>query len=132
MFIDTDVLLDVYFGRDPHVKFSGPLLDWAESNPGKAAVSWHGLANVHYLSASGAEDFLRDLLRFCEIPATGSNDMLRALKLGFKDLEDAMQTAAALKFNAQVIATRNTRDFRKSPIAVTTPKQLFAELKLSG
>lgn len=125
IFIDTDVLLDVYFAREPHLQASADLMDWAENNPGKAAVSWHGLANLHYLSDHGAEDYIKSLLVFCEVPSTGSEEMIQALDLGFKDLEDAMQTSAALKFGAQLIVTRNTRDFRKSPIAVTTPQQFF-------
>jgi len=129
LFLDTDILLDVYFEREPHVEFSGALLDWAENNPGNAAVSWHGLANLHYLSRDGAEAFIRELLVFCEVPATGSPEMMEALDLGYKDLEDAMQTAAALKFNAQVIATRNLRHFRKAPIAVDNPKGILARLR---
>lgn len=48
LFIDTDVLLDVLLKRQPHVEASGQVLDWAEENPGMSAVSWHGLANLHY------------------------------------------------------------------------------------
>lgn len=129
VFIDTVVLLDVWLGREPHLESSGALLDWAESNPGMASVSWHGLANLHYLSAHGAESFIRELLVFCVIPPAGTTEMLRALKLGFKDLEDAMQTAVALRFGAQVIATRNTRNYRKSPISVKTPKELLREFR---
>lgn len=128
VFIDTDVLMDVYFGREPHLQASAALLDWAEANPGKTAVSWHGLANLHYMSGEGAENYIRNLLDFCEVPPTGSKEMMQALDLGFNDLEDAMQTAAALKFDAQVIVTRNTRDFRKAPIAIKTPKQVLREI----
>ena len=127
-FIDTDVLMDVYFGREPHLQASAALLDWAEGNPGNTAVSWHGLANLHYMSNEGAENYIRNLLDFCEVPPTGSKEMMQALDLGFNDLEDAMQTAAALKFDAQVIVTRNTRDFRKAPIAIKTPKQVLREI----
>ena len=128
VFLDTDVLLDVLLAREPHFSASAALLDWAEVHPGKASVSWHGLANLHYLSADGAVTFIRELLEFCEVPATGSMEMRQALDLGFKDLGDAMQTAAALKFNAQAIATRNTRDYRKSPIAAHTPAELLRHL----
>lgn len=128
IFIDTDVLLDVLLGREPHATASGNLLDWAEQHPRKAAVSWHGLANLHYLCTGGTEDFIRELLVFCEVPATGSVEMQQALDLGFKDLEDAMQTAAALKFNAQVIATRNIHDYRHAPIAAHMPSELLRQI----
>jgi len=129
LFLDTDVLLDVYLERAPFVQASSGLLDWAEAHPGSASVSWHGLANLHYLTKDGAEDFIRDLLTFCEVPPTGSAEMFHALELGFRDLEDAMQTAAALKFNAQAIATRNVTDFRRSPIGARTPQDLLPNLR---
>lgn len=129
LFIDTDVMLDVLLNREPHVKESGQVLDWAEEHPGLAAVSWHGLANLHYLSKTGAEDFIAELLGFAEIPRTGSEHMRQALDLRFGDLEDAMQAAAAVLFNAQAIVTRNTRDFETSPIKASTPREILPVLR---
>lgn len=130
IFIDTDVLLDVLLAREPHVAASGELLDWAERHPGKSAVSWHGLANLHYLSENGATAFIQDLLTFCEVPSTGTDEMFYALELRFRDLEDAMQVAAATKFQAHVIATRNFKDYRKSPIGAQSPADLLTKLRV--
>lgn len=58
LFIDTDILLDVLLERPGHFEASARVLDWAEAHPGQCAVSWHGLANIHYLSKDGAEDFI--------------------------------------------------------------------------
>ena len=127
IFIDTDVLLDVLLGRKPHLSQSSVVVDWAERNPGSASVSWHGLANIHYLSKDGAEAFIADLLRFAEIPRTGTESMLEALEMKFSDLEDAMQVSAALLFKANVIVTRNVRDFRNSKVKAITPAE-FSEL----
>jgi predicted nucleic acid-binding protein len=129
LFIDTDILLDFSLGREPHLKVSVELLEWASRNPGQCAVAWHSLANLHYLTKSGAEEFIRDLLKFIEIPSTGSREMSQALALGFSDLEDAMQVSAALLFGAQVIVTRNVKHYRKSPIKVMTPSELLPLLE---
>lgn len=128
LFIDTDVLLDVFLRRESYFKHSAAVLDWAEIHPGQAAISWHGLANLHYLSKNGAKPFIEDLLQFIEVPRTGTEHMKIALQLPFADLEDAMQTSAAILFKAQVIATRNTRDYKNSPIKAQTPKDLIAAL----
>ena len=127
IFIDTDVLLDVLLGREAYLSNSSFVLDWAERNPGMAAVSWHGLANIHYLSKDGGEAFIAELLRFAEIPRTGTEHMLKALEMKFSDLEDAMQASAALLFRADYIVTRNARDFRKSMVKAITPAE-FSEL----
>jgi len=121
LFLDTDILLDVLLAREEFFKASAAVLDWAEAHPGRCAVSWHGLANLHYLSKDGASDFIEDLTHFCVIPRTGTAEMKRALALGFSDLEDAMQTAAAMLFDAQIIVTRNVSDYRTSPVKALRP-----------
>lgn len=128
IFIDTDVILDVLLNREPHASASAFVMDWAEGTPGAAAVSWHGLANIHYLSRDGAEAFIREVIEFVEVPETGTWDMRQALQLGFDDLEDAMQTSAAIKFGAQAIITRNTADYDRSPIKVLSPTEFRAAL----
>jgi predicted nucleic acid-binding protein len=132
LFVDTDVLLDVLLQRKPHDTTSAMILDWAEQHPGAVAVSWHSLANIHYLSKNGATDFIRELLDFCVVPATGTQDILQALALNFSDLEDAMQVASALRFGAQTIVTRNTSDYRKSPLKAQTPGELKSQLRIKA
>lgn len=125
IFLDTDVLLDVVLASEPHWTASAALLDWAERHPGQTAVAWHTCANLHYLSPDRSRKFLRELLEFVEIPPTSAEEMRQAMALPFRDLEDAMQTVAAIAFGAQVIATRNVRDYSKSPIKAMTPADLL-------
>jgi predicted nucleic acid-binding protein len=119
--IDTDVLLDFALGREPFLANSRRVLSWARDNPGRAAVAWHSLANLTYLAPAGARDFLRDLLAFAAVPTVGSADARRALELPVTDLEDALQAVSALAFGARWIVTRNTRDYRRSPVKALTP-----------
>jgi predicted nucleic acid-binding protein len=121
LFIDTDILLDVLLERVPHFDASAQVLDWAETHPGQCAVSWHGMANIHYLSKDGAQPFIEELTEFCVIPGAGTMEMKRALELGFRDLEDAMQVSSALLFGAQLIVTRNLSDYKQSPIKAVPP-----------
>ncbi len=121
IFIDTDILLDVLLERNGHFEESAAVLDWAETHPGQCAVSWHGMANIHYLSEDGAWKFIEELTDFCVIRGTGTSEMKRALELGFGDLEDAMQASSALLFGAQVIVTRNLSDYKRSPIKAVRP-----------
>lgn len=121
IFLDTDILLDVLLEREEHFEASAAVLDWAEAHPGQCAVSWHGLANIHYLSKDGAWEFIEELTEFCVIPGAGTAEMKRALGLGFSDLEDAMQTVTALLFGAQIIVTRNLSDYPNSPIRAVHP-----------
>jgi hypothetical protein len=65
--LDTDLLLDVPFRRAEFIANSAAVLGWAESNPGKAAVAWHSLANISYLFRPDARLFIRELLEFIEV-----------------------------------------------------------------
>jgi predicted nucleic acid-binding protein len=125
LLLDTDVLLDFALNREPHATAARRLLGWASTNPGRCAVAWHSLANLNYMMRGKTEQFIRDLLEFVEVPRTGREQMHAALDMGFADLEDAMQTAAAMLFGAQLIVTRNIRDYRRSPIKADTPEAVF-------
>jgi len=129
MLLDTDVLLDFALARNPHFEASFRLLEWASLHPGQCAVAWHTLANLHYLTKGKSQEFIKDLLEFVVVPSTGTKEMQHALDLEFSDLEDAMQTAAAFLFKAQLIVTRNTRDFRRSPIKTVSPEEVLPLLR---
>lgn len=128
VFLDTDVLLDFALGREPHVAASTKLMAWASGHPGQCAVAWHTLANLNYIGRGKVSGFIGDLLKFVEVPRTGREQMLSALDMGFPDLEDAMQVSAAVLFGAQVIVTRNIRDYRRSPIKAMTADEVLKVL----
>ena len=127
--IDTDVLLDFALGREPFASAGKNVISWAEANPGHAAIAWHSISNIACLAPSGARSFLRELLRFVEVPAVGTSDAARALQLPMRDLEDALQASSALAFNADFIISRNARDYRRSPVPAITPRQFGAKQK---
>lgn len=127
--IDCDVLLDVALCREPHFRESCQLLEWAEAHPGKSVMAWHTAANLVYLGDENAREFVQDLLDFVEVPATGGQWLFEALRYPVKDFEDAMQVAAAAAGGAQVIATRNVKDFKQSPVRAMTPAKILAMLE---
>lgn len=130
--LDTDVLIDVALDRAPHAMAAAELLNRLEHRPGSAYVAWHTVANFYYLvaPARGARptrDFVLDLLRFVAVVPATTDGLRKATRLPMKDFEDAMQVAAAEACEADVIATRNTRDYPKALVRVATPKALLAE-----
>jgi len=128
VFIDCDILLDVGLRREPHYEASARLIDWSERNPGRSALAWHSVANLDYLIRGGAREFIENLSQFMEVPETGTRALGFALSLKMADFEDALQVAAAEQFGAQVIATRNLKDYARSPIRAIKPGDLLALL----
>ena len=55
--LDTDLLLDVALRRAEFFTHSAAVLQWAETNPGRAAIAWHSLANLGYLLRPDARPF---------------------------------------------------------------------------
>lgn len=130
--LDTDVLIDVALGRDPHAEPAGQLLDALEHRPGSACIAWHSVANFYYLVSPArgrgdARQFLVDLTRFVDIAPTTTESVRLAAGLPMRDFEDALQVAAALACGAEVIATRNVRDYANAPVRAVTPKSLLRE-----
>lgn len=127
--LDTDVLLDVALARLPFAADSAAVLRWAEAD-GEAAAAWHSLANCAYLLKGGGRPFLGRLLQIVEVAPTGTADARRALGLPMADLEDAFQAAAALAWQADVIVTRNTADYRRSPVVAVAPAEFLRRARL--
>jgi len=125
--VDTDILLDIALNREPFVRESAEVIRWAQSQPGQVGVAWHSLSNVAYLFES-ARGFIHDLLHFIEVAPTGTREAKQALAFPMHDLEDALQAASAAAFDAMFIVTRNSKDYKKSPIPAITPAKFLAEV----
>ena len=128
--IDSDVLLDAALERPEFVTDSVTMLGWAEEQPGSGWIAWHSLANVYYVgrrlrSDEAIRDFLGDILGFLEVPATDHVGARQALKLPMVDFEDALQVMSALTARADLIVTRNTADYRRSPVPALKPAEFL-------
>ena len=128
--LDTDVLIDVALDRAPHADPAAELLSRLERRTRRGFVAWHTLSNFYYLvsPARGKGDaraFLVDLTRFILVAPTDTDALRFAADLSFPDFEDALQVAAAVSCGASFIATRNVRDFQRSPVPARAPKDLL-------
>ena len=131
---DTDVLLDVALDRTPHAGPASQLLDCCEQGSIRGFVAWHSVSNFYYLVSPvrGKEDtrrFLLELIEFIEVAPAATDGLRYAARLAVRDFEDAMQIAAAAACRAEAIATRNARDYRRSPIRAATPVALLREVR---
>ena len=133
LLVDTDILIDFVLDRRPHAAAAGELLDALERRQATGFIAWHSVANFHYLvvskqGASATKAFLLDLLRFVQVAPTSTDSVRYAASLPMRDFEDALQVAAAAACGANAIATRNVRDYARSPVRATTPAMLLKEL----
>jgi len=121
--LDCDVLLDVMAGREKFLADSARVLDTCETGEIHGAIAWHTLANAYYLADDGkkALKFFEDLLSFIEVAGGDTELALEAIRAGFADFEDALQSVCARKFEADFIITRNAKDYKRSEIKAMSP-----------
>lgn len=133
LFLDANVLLDGYYQR-AGAAASDQVIALCDSIHHSGWTAWHTLSNVFYLvrghskSTPLAKQFVSDLLAWADVAVVGKAEAIQAISFAMTDFEDAMQLASAISCGADVIVTRNTADFRASPITVMTPEGLLAHL----
>lgn len=128
---DTNVLLDVILCRAPWEADATALLDRAARGEVEGFVAAHAITTIHYLverarTRHAALSAVSDLLSVVDVAAVGREDLHRALTIGLKDFEDAVQVAAALGAGADYLVTRDAKHFRKAPIEIRTPGEVLA------
>ena len=127
--LDCNVVLDVLNRRSEFFASSARILDCCESGKLHGSIAWHSLSNAFYLAdnQTQAEKFFTDLLGFVEVVGGDTALARAALRAGFSDMEDAMQSVLAAHFQADFIVTRNVKDFKLSPVKAMTPADLEAK-----
>ena len=126
--IDTDVILDSFFDREPFAEFSTEILNLCEQKKLNGYTTPVIISKVYYLlSKSGKHQIiiekLKQLLSIIDIIKIDKVVVFNALNSEFKDFEDALQNYSAVENGKiKIILTRNTKDFSKSKLAVLTPE----------
>jgi predicted nucleic acid-binding protein len=124
--VDTNVVLDVLLDRSPFAEGSKRLWAAIEIGAAQGFLAAHTLTTVHYLvrqakGARAARDVVGLLLQVFEIAAVDKAVLDRAARLEFTDFEDGVSSAAAERAACGLIATRNAKDFQRSPVVAVDP-----------
>jgi hypothetical protein len=127
--LDCDVLLDQLLRREPFLANASRVFNACEAGQIHGAIAWHSLANAHYVADDGkrALKFFEDLLSFVEVVGGGTELALEAIRSGFSDFEDALQSVCAKQFEADFIVTRNVKDYKLSPIKAFSPSEFIGK-----
>jgi predicted nucleic acid-binding protein len=128
--IDLNVILDVLQRREPFYATSARVLACAETGIVEGWVAAHSLTTLFYLlaryqSADQARVTLSELLSFLSVAAVDQVVIEQALKLPYRDFEDAVQMMAAVRTGVQYLVTRNVQDYKSGPLPVLQPAELL-------
>ncbi len=130
---DTDVLLDVLLDREPFSESSARLLSLAELSEIQGCVAATSVTTLFYLvrKSHGAVKTKRavdDLLAMLEVASVNRVVIHQAVSSRMRDFEDAVVAYAAHESQADVIATRNVKDFKHAPVVAQAPSDILAAL----
>ncbi len=131
LFLDTNVLLDLLMERDPWAKNAALILSMGDRKQVEVLCCSLSFSTAIYLmqrfkySRKEIVSKLSIVKSICTITTVNDSVIDRMLQSDFEDLEDAVQYYSALSFGAEVILTRNTKDFALSKIPVMTPQEFL-------
>lgn len=133
---DSNVILDVLLDRAPHVQESQRIWTAFEGRVSLGYLSAHCVTTVYYMLArrSGralADELVADLLSMCSIAPVDGEVLKQASMWRWPDFEDAVTASAALQAGCDLIVTRDTAGFSRSPIKAMTPHAALAAMKRS-
>lgn len=130
VFIDSDVILDVFAHRKPFFIESAKILSLCERHEIQGYTTALVFANIHYLlnkmmSREITENHLRKLRIILDIIPLNRKHVDMALNSQFTDFEDALQHFSAEDQSIDRIITRNISDYKHSSIPVSTPEEFL-------
>jgi len=136
--LDINVVIDYLQQREPWYPLAKALFRAERREIVDLFIAANTVATLHYLirrkdspkKALAKIGMLLQRLRLADVTGKVIN---QALRLGFDDLEDGIQAAAALESGIPVLVTRDTRDYgRIEALQVIAPEIAVAALGMNG
>lgn len=131
VFLDTNVVLDVFANRQPFYANSARV--WALAERGKihGFVSALSMTNLYYVvrklsSRRAAMEMLRAVRGCVGLTPCDASVLNLAIDAGFGDFEDAVQYFSARAAGADVLVTRDTDHFPDDDLPAMTPMAFLA------
>lgn len=133
--VDTNVVLDVLLDRHPHSTDSTKIFSLVESGRWQGLLCATTITTIDYLLLQSlrredARKCLAQLIRLFDIAAVNRAVIEGAMKSRMTDFEDAVLEQAAVLAGAELIVTRNTKDFARGMIKVQDPQECLVQLGL--
>jgi predicted nucleic acid-binding protein len=134
---DTDVLIDFLLDRKPFSDPAARLLSAADRGELRAMTCATSITTVYYLArkalgSAKARRQVQALLALLDVAPVNRAVLDAALLSPLGDFEDAVVAHAARQAAADVIVTRNQKDFRLAPLPAQTPAEVLALLAAQG
>ena len=133
LFLDTNIVIDLLEKREPFYLDAVRLFTMAYNKQVQLIVSPMTYATAAFLLRSHEPEGVRHLLsnfrQLSHVATANERIVDDSLASQFNDFEDAMQYYTALKAKANVIITRNGKDFKNSTIPVMNAGEYLSTIQ---
>lgn len=131
VFLDTNIVIDFLGERKFFFLDAAKIICQADKKEIAILCSSLTYSNAAYILQHGfslgeIKNKLTLFSQLCETTTVDKEIVHKALESEYKDLEDALQYYSAEAAKADVIVTRNVKDFVKHDIPVITPAEYLA------
>ncbi|GHV09669.1 DNA-binding protein [Campylobacterota bacterium] len=129
--LDTNIVIDAIASRAPFDKEAQEVVVLATCGAILSAITASTASDIYYLtrkyyrSAEKTAAVLHRLFELVDVIAVDKSDCLGAFDTRMADYEDSLLAVCALKWNAELIITRNIKDFAHSPVPAITPSEFL-------
>ena len=130
LFLDTNIVVDLLEGREPFCYDAAQLFTMAHDKKVELLVSPMTFSTASFLlrkhGSEGVRNLLSNLRQLVRVTTSDERTVDDSIVSWFKDFEDAMQYYTALNAKADIIITRNGKDFTASNLPVMTATEYIA------
>ena len=136
LFLDTNIVVDLLEGREPFCYDAAQLFTMAHDKRVELLVSPMPMtfSTASFLlrkhGSEGVRNLLSNLRQLVRVTISDERTVDDSIASQFKDFEDAMQYYTALNAKAEIIITRNGKDFTASNLPVMTATEFIATLTI--
>ena len=134
IFLDTDVLFDLYARRTPFFEDAERLMLMEMVGDAELWVTSESFTVIFYVMrksvpAGSIQNAFGKSLEFLNVCSTNSDDILAATESAWPDFEDCLIDICARKVKADYLLTRDADGFVRSDTPHPTPSEFFAILE---
>lgn len=125
VFVDTNIIIDLLAKREPFYKDAQELFTLSDKKIIQLYISSLSFANAYYSIIKhhkeiDAKKYLAKFKVLVKVLPLDDKAIELALVSNFNDFEDGLQYYIAIANDADIIITRNKKDFKNSEIPVLT------------
>ena len=130
LFIDTDIILDVVFKREPYFLDSQKIISLIERNYFDGYTSTLVIANCYYIISSNIDNktaikTISKLRSLLSVLPFFDKEIGESINSNIRDFEDGVQYFISVNNNINNLITRNISDYKDLDINIFTPKDFL-------